>query len=199
MKRILAFVFALVILLSFTGCEFLEGMSYLYNDSVKIDNLRICINDTADCCFAGPYTCEEYTQDMEITIPDEYEGKPVKRIGGYYARGVPTPFCIDISDLYLNAPEGSEYHQTVYSTVDEAQYKVVDLPFVLNIGKNVDSIVYVENEYYPYIEEDGSVVYYHPVVSINCSEENKCFYSENGRLYSRKDNSLVEDFDYKNQ
>ncbi len=194
MKRLVAFVFALVIIFSFTGCDFLEDISLLYDGNVYVDNLHICINDTADCCFAGPYICEEYTEGMEITIPDEYEGMPVKRIGGYYGRGVPTPFYFDMSNLFTGS-SGEAYYFNM-STVDEAQYEIVDLPYVLNIGKNLDSIVYVENRYYPHIEDDGSVVYYHPVVSVNCSEENETFYSENGRLYSRKDNSLVADFDY---
>lgn len=198
MKRISAFVFAFIVMLSFTGCELLDGMSYLYTDKVSVDNLCICINDTADCCFAGAYSCEEYTDGMEITIPDEHDGKPIKRIGGYYARGVPVAFCLDISDLYMNAPEGSIY-SALHSTVDEAQYQVVDLPYELNIGENIDAVVNVNNSYYPHIEEDGSVVYYHPVVSINCSEDNKTFYSENGRLYSKTDNTLVSDFDYANQ
>ncbi len=197
MKRISAFVFAFIVMLSFTGCELLDGMSYLYTDKVNVDNLCICINDTADCCFAGAYSCEEYTDGMEITIPDEYDGKPIKRIGGYYARGVPVPFWFDMSALYTSSAD--DVYGFDMSTVDEAQYKVVDLPYILNIGKNVDSIVYVENYYYGNVEEDGSVVYYHPVVSINCSEDNKTFYSENGRLYSKTDNTLVEDFDYANQ
>lgn len=188
MKRLIAFIFAILVLFSFCGCELLEDLSLLYVGSVYVDNLHICINETADCCFAGSYTCNEYTYGMEITIPDEYEGKPIKHIGGYYGRGVPTPFYFDISSASTN--------DMVYSTVDEAQYEVMDLPYVLNIGKNVDTIVYVVNRYYPNIEEDGSVVFYHPVVSINCSEENKHFYSENGKLYNRKTQELVEDFYY---
>ncbi|MBQ2943654.1 MAG: hypothetical protein IJD93_03005 [Ruminococcus sp.] len=194
MKRLLAFIFALIVMFSFTGCKLLEDLSLLYAESVYVENLHICINDTAGCCFAGPYTCEEYTYGMEITIPDEYEGKPIKHIGGYYGRGFPTPFYFGIDALHISSSDEENYIEI--STIDEVGYKIVDLPYVLNIGKNVDSIVYVENEYYTHIEDDGSVVYYHPVVSINCSEENKHFYSENGRLYSRKTNELVEDFDY---
>ncbi len=195
MKRIIAFVFALVIMISFTGCEYFEALCLFYSDHVCYENFDICINDKMNCCLVGRYICNEYIEGMEITIPDEYNGIPIKRVGGYVGRGVPVAFCLDISDLYVNAPEGSIY-SALHSTVDEAQYQVVDLLYELNIGENIDAVVNVNNSYYPHIEKDGSVVFYHPVVSINCSEDNKYFYSENGRLYSRKTNELVEDFDY---
>ncbi len=192
MKRLLAFIFALIVMFSFCGCDF-DGMCYFYTDNVIVDNLNICINDKTNCCLAGWYECNGYTEEMEITIPDEYDNKPVKRIGGYVGRGVPVPFCINMSNMYNSSDEAYYFVET---TVDEAKCTVVDLPFVLNLGKNIDTIVYVENRYYPNIEQDGSVVYYHPVVSINCSEENETFCSENGRLYNKKTQELIEDFDY---
>lgn len=195
MKKILAFILALIFVLSFTGCAFVEDLSLLYDHYEYADNFCFGVNDTAGCCFAGAYNCREYTYGMEITIPDEYNGKPVKRIGGYFGRGYPTPFYFEIGE-WCETTAHTEYDADL-STIDEAGNIIADLPYVLNIGKNIDSVVYVENHLYPCTMEDGSIVFYHPVVSINCSEENRTFYSENGRLYNRKDNTLVSDFDYK--
>ena len=74
------------------------------------------------------------------------------------------------------------------------------IPFIVfnvNIGKNIEFVDYVVmNEYYPHINNDGSITFYHPVVNINCSEDNKHFYSNDRKLYFRKNDELVFDFAY---
>jgi hypothetical protein len=108
MKKILCFLLSICFAFVFFGCS-LEEISYLYSDRAEIDGLKIGINKTANCCYAGYYTCTEYTENLEITIPDEYDGIPVKRLGGYYGRGLDYSFSISLADLYMNAPENSKY------------------------------------------------------------------------------------------
>jgi hypothetical protein len=183
-----------------SGCA-LEEVSLLYSDSTEKDGFYIAINKTANCCFVGKYNCAEYTENLEITIPDDCNGVPIKRIGGYYGRGVPTPFFISVADLYINAPEDSDYNSVFSGDINEydisEEYTIKDIVFHLNIGKNVEIIEFVVmDKYYPHINEDGSIVFYHPVVNIECSSENNYFYSKQGKLYNKNTDKLVSDFVY---
>ncbi len=183
-----------------SGC-FFEGLSLFYSDSAEIDGFHIGINKISDCCFVGSYSCIEYTDNLEITIPDDCEGMPIKRIGGCYGKGLPTPFSISLADLYMNAPEDSEYDAIFMGDINEFEiledYVIEDVVFNLNIGKNIEVIeLVVMDEYYPHINDDGSITFYHSVVNINCSDDNKHFYSKDGKLYDKKTDKLISDFAY---
>ena len=200
MRKFLALILSICLALCLSGCV-LEETSFLYSDVAEKDGFYIAINKTANCCFVGSYNCAEYNENLEITIPDDYEGVPIKQIGGYYGRGVPTPFSISLDDLYLNAPEDSVYSAVFNGNIDEfnisEDYVVEEIIFNLNIGENVENIEYVVmDQYYPHINEDGSITFYHPVVDINCSDENEHFYSRQGKLYNKKTDELISDFAY---
>lgn len=200
MKKFLVIVLSISLMFCLTGC-FFEEVSLLYSDTANKDGFYIGINKAANCCFVGSYDCVEYTENLEITIPDDYEGIPIKRVGGYYGRGVPAPFSISLVGLYMNTPEGSEYDAIFSGNINEFEisedYSVEDIVFNLNIGKNIENIDYVVmDEYYPHINEDGSITFYHPVVKIKCSEDNKHFYSKDGKLYYKRTDKLVSDFAY---
>ncbi len=200
MKKGIFSILTAVLILCLSGC-IAEDISLLYTESAVKDGLSIAVNRTADCCFVGEYKCPDYTQNFEITIPDDYEGIPITQLGGYRGRGVPSPFLISVTDIYMNAPEGSNFKSVYSGNLDEynisEEYTITDLPFVLNLGKNIETIKYVvSDEYYPHLNDDGTITFYHPVVSINCSVENENFYSENGKLYSKKTKELISEFDY---
>lgn len=178
----------------------IEATSLLYTESVTVNGFKIGVNRVANTCYAAAYECTVYTEKLGITIPDEYDGVPVKRIGGFYGRGLPQPFSLSCAELYMNAPEDSKY-ASVFSGehlqyVDD-EFSVVDIPVVLNIGENIETIDYVDmNKYYPHVNDDGSIIFYHITVYINCSEENQFFYSKDGKLYEKKTDKLITDFAY---
>ncbi len=195
MKKFLTLILSIVLIISLSGC-ITEELSLLYNEKGEMDGFYIAVNNTANSCFVGQYTCTEYSENMEITIPDEYKNKPITRIGGYFGRGVPSPFCISLEELYMNAPDGSEYDSVFSGDIDD-NYSVEELPFTLNIGKNIKTVEYIEMDMcYPHINEDGSVTFYQAVVYVNCSEDNKYFYSKDGRLYDKKTKELISVFKY---
>lgn len=200
MKKILALVLSVLLIFCFSGCS-LEEVSMLYTEDGEKDGFTVFINETANCCFVSGYICAEYTENLEITIPDDYNGIPIKRIGGHHGSGAPTPFSIPLNDLYMNAPEGS-YYDTIYcGDISEfnipRKHTVKDIVFDLNIGKNIEVVDFVVmDEYYPHINEDGSITLYHSVVNINCSNENQHFYSKDGKLYNKKTDELITDFAY---
>ena len=178
-----------------------DDVSLLYSYEDSFYGFELCVNETANTCFVGQYTCREYTENMEITVPDEYDGKKVTRLGGYFGRGASVPFGISVAHVYMNAPAGDRFAMIFHDDLTAYRLGVAyyeeDVPFVLNIGRNVKSVENVDlGRKYPHINEDGSVTFYHPVVYINCSEENKNFYSENGKLYNKKTDELITDFDY---
>ena len=198
-----ASIITLLVLLVVSVCliiPVLEETSLLYTESVTANGFRIGVNRIAKVCYAAGYECTAHTEKLGITIPDEYDGVPVKRIGGFYGRGLPQPFSLSYAELYMNAPEDSEY-ASVFSGehlqyVDD-EFSVVDIPVVLNIGENIETIDYVDmNKYYPHVNDDGSIIFYHITVYINCSEENQFFYSKDGKLYEKKTDKLITDFAY---
>ena len=198
MKKTVAFLLLVSFLLCLSACD-LDGVAYFYSYAGEYNGFGIDVNKLANCCFVSGYTCTEYTEGMEITIPDDYNGIPIKRVGGFSGIGVPSPFRIDLSQVYMNAPEGSEFDMIWRYPDDELSvaYTIENVVFQLHIGKNIEEIDFVfMDDYYPHIDEDGTVTFYHPVVYITCSEENTTFYSKDGKLYYKSTNALVEDFAY---
>lgn len=175
-------------------------MSLFYTSVERDGGFAIAVNPVGGCCFVGEYLWEGGEQGGTITVPDACGERPVTQLGGYFGRGVPTPFTISLAGL-MNAPTGSEYCGVFMGDIaqfelDEA-YTVVTVPFVLNLGANLREVKFVDRDsYYPHINEDGSVTFYHPVVWVNCAEENPYFYSKEGRLYDRKTDELVAAFAY---
>lgn len=199
MKKMLLMISLILVAILCSACD-VSGVALFYSETVQDAGFTYAINKNANCCFVSDYVCTEYADNMEITIPDEYDGIPITRMGGYFGVGAPMPFHIDIAEVYMNAPEGSE-HATVYNHlagyIIKEPYTIVDLPFVLNIGKNISNIDNVDMDvYYPHINEDGTIILYHPVVEIVCSKENKNFYSKDGKLYDKKTDELIDDFEY---
>ncbi|MBO5980994.1 MAG: helix-turn-helix transcriptional regulator, partial [Clostridia bacterium] len=125
----------------------LEETSLLYTESVAVSGFGIGVNRIAKVCYAAEYECSAYTERLGITIPDEYDGVPVKRIGGFYGRGLPQPFSLSCAELYMNAPEDSKYASVFsgeYLQYVDDEFSVVDIPVVLNIGENIETIDYVD-------------------------------------------------------
>ena len=200
MKRGLVLFLLVSLALCCTGC-IAESACWLYSSDGKINGFYVAVNETANCCFVGTYTCEDYAENQEITIPDEFDGKPIKRIGGYCGSGVPSPFSISVASLYMNASEDSEYGGIYHGDLKDfniaEEYRVENVRFVLNIGKNIKTIEFVDmDEYYPHINEDGSITFYHPVVYVKCAEDNPYFYSKDGKLYDKKTDALISQFAY---
>ena len=201
MKRIWCYLLVVMLVFLTTACNLRSDFALFYDTPEDINGLTVSVNQNANCCFVGSYEVTEYIENMEIIIPDEYEGIPITRIGGYFGRGVPTPFYIDVSKVFMNAPENSDYagvygdHISRFSINDE--YTIEYIPFTLKLGKNISSVEYVAMDfYYPHINEDNSITFYHPMIKIECSEENEYFYSKDGKLYDRKTDELVSEFEY---
>lgn len=151
--------------------------------------------------FVASYNWDGSNEGMNIVVPEVYNDIKISGMGGYFGRGVPTPFIIHFSDEARAkfCPSATGWFYASH-TANIENANVQYLPFQLHISKNIKEAVNlcmggiivaerVENE-----EEICKV--YVLTCYVTCDEENKTFYSEDGKLYYRKNNVLVEDIVY---
>ncbi len=133
-----------------------------------------------------------------IEIPDKTDdGVVIDGMGGVLGSNAPR--------LVFFVKTGDEVE---WKGTDPANYKDVNVSFdevvfTLKIGKNVEKVwmSYSSEEsqgknYIPVVQEDGSVIFYHVFFEVECSAENKKYYSKNGKLYDTKSNNKVEGISY---
>lgn len=136
-------------------------------------------------CFAGVYDWDGGEDTMTISIPDECDGYKVVSLGGFVGKGAPSAFDIHFPDSAF-----VETEDTIYT--DE---QIITLyHFTLNIGKNVKDIANVGAAFLSGHEETTVCVL--PLFTVTCSEDNKWFYSKDGKLYDRSTDALVNAFYY---
>jgi len=185
MIRTRAVLPGLLIVLLCCGCSLNYGESYEENGLVfhpaKIGN----------SCYVSPYYWDGNREMMDIRIPDTFNGHKVTALGGFSGSGAPSPFYIILPfDGPVSDPTTSE---------QPFEYTVTHLKFTLYLGPNIREMRFViENDYYQLdnAEPDEGVLFFHATVYVICSEDNKHFYSVDGKLYNKDDDSLVEEFDY---
>ena len=156
----------------------------LYKETVFADNLYYTMHSHKKVCFAGVYYWDGSESGMVINVPDEYDGHKVTSLGGFAGTGAPGAFgiCIPDVDSLCRAetlPEDAAIRQ---------------LHFTLNIGKNLNDIALTDLDYFQRNTQTNE--YYQILFTVNCAEENKTFYSKDGKLYWRADDALVDDFYY---
>lgn len=177
MKKI-SVLLSFIILLLCCGCS----MHYGENTILK-DNITYYPSSVSKVCFVGTYSWDGTQDTTTIDIPDKVDGYRVTKLGGYTGRGVPTPFYIDFSSI------GSYYYEDIPNNAE-----IITYHFTLNIGKNLNEIqrVFIDE----YLKINDSDRYAKIVFTVNCNKDNKHFYSLDGKLYNRKDNTLITEFNY---
>lgn len=196
----LALVYALLLTAALTGLTGCTG----YDRDDLVGGLRIYYSSSPyRDCFVGDYYFDGETTD--ITIPDEYLGRPVTRLGGYRGRGAPVRFGVDLrvlencSDLpsyiwrhYLPNGEApvipddcSSFGVDLSSSDLMIDVRREDIPFTVRIGNNITDVM-ITDMYVYHVNADGSVTAYRPAYYFICSPGNPVLYSEDGVLYSRE-------------
>lgn len=191
----------IVLYIAFCVLRLALGIPVWFGESEELDGVEVIYNNLLKTASVSCYISDSDNEDFVITVPDECNGIPVTKIGYDFAL-LAAPFSIDM-DSYMNAPEDSKYYNTCFTSdmiatcTDGELLRIEDVVFKVHIGKNIKKINDVNMDYYyPHLNEDGSITFYHPVVEIYCSEDNKHFYSEDGRLYKRSNGELIRDFSY---
>lgn len=207
---------ALLLVWSAAGCTGYSGKrdGFYGNLDIKVSNFKLS-------SYAGAFYWDGTKADLQITVPDKFSNVRVGGLGGYYGTGVPDPFRIQVQEpnfalwrkeksgavseedkaYLLNNEKRLRNYFNEYAYPDPSRYEVPvsleELIFKLHIGRFVEKL-YVSRSltYIGRVRQDKSIVFYAPVVYIDCSPDNRVFYSKEGRLYRRADDSLVDDFNY---
>lgn len=161
--------------------------SYMLSNKFNIDGAGVC-----------GYTWDGNEANTDIVIPDSYDGQKIKQLGGYFYRGVPSPFCID---SYSAISDADSVSTIPYESAVEGYTKGEDIiyrDFTLHIGKNIDKI-YSNCDVVYVAAVDNKVYSYCARVYIVCDEDNETFYSKDGKLYYQKSDELVNGFVYAEQ
>ena len=90
---------------------FCSSCSLTY-DYIEEDNIDIGYSKIERSAYIGRISCKE-TEEGNIILPSKYNNIVIKELGGYFGRGVPTAFGIDI----LIDPSFS--YEEMYTTKEE--------------------------------------------------------------------------------
>ncbi|MBR2523213.1 MAG: hypothetical protein IKE53_02095 [Clostridiales bacterium] len=169
----------------------LTGCTEYYNaNEVTRDNMVFITSDAGNKAFVWKYIWDGDIVDTYIEIPDEIDGFNVVRLGGFTGIGVPHPFEITTEDEpYFKGADPEKYDVPV--TFD-------DLVFTVEIGENITDLT-IPPYYVGVKQPDGSIIFYDVHLVFIVDEDNSKFYAEDGILYNRKDDSVVEGISYGNR
>lgn len=216
LKRTLFLAALLFICSAVSGCTGYSGKhdGFYGNLDIKVSNFKLS-------SYAGAFYWDGTQSDLQISVPDKFNNVRVGSLGGYFGTGVPDPFRIQVQDPkfalwraeksgtvseeqkaeLLNNEKRLENYFNEYAYPDPGKYEVPvsleELVFKLHIGRFVEKL-HVDKymSYVGWVQKDKSIVFYAPVVYIECSPDNRVFYAKDGKLYRRADNSLVDNFNY---
>lgn len=141
--------------------------------------------------FAAVYEWDGREETMDFTVPDTVFGYRVTALGGYVGRGAPYAFTVELPESFGHTREGFGEDLWDYAREKYPNAEVVELPFTVHIGKDLEEIRQeLFGSYYSFTTE-GHEVLYHVTLTVDCDPENKTFYSENGVLYDRETGEAV--------
>lgn len=114
--------------------------------------------------FVYSYVWDGTEEGLRVEAPEKIAGCKVERYGGFYGRGVPMQFWIDIPGSTLieksSLPEDAE---------------ITTLTFTLVIRKGITDIRLssaMETEYYSVLNKDGTASYYEVRITPELDPEN---------------------------
>ena len=183
--KILAILTAAAILL-LGGCT--GNLTGYGGKEAEVGRVHYQINDQGKRAFAEQCVWDLDPTHCSFDIADTVEGAKVYRLGGYIGVGVPYPFRVE--------PErGADYISSFDPSQESFDVPVTwqDLEFTIYLGKEVNEIARVtEVPYFGIRNASGGVDFYRPIDRFVCDEGNKTFYSRDGVLYKRSDDTPVE-------
>ena len=173
----------IVLNLAFAGFVIARNTSWKEG---KAENLKIYYSNIARECIASTLEWDGNYDNMTFTIPDEYEGLKVKSLGGVPGMA-PTEFFISIPEVMHPEATGTTEDEECIGETDE---DTVTYSFTVNLGNNMRKFEHFAYKEY-YMDENGKVIY---IVEIHyeCSPDNKWVYSQDGKIYDKKTNELID-------
>ena len=187
-------VLVIVVLLFTVGAS---GCSLAYSIEYSADE-NIVFGVSKRDAFMIEFNWDGDETKTTFVIPDEFNGVPVTRLGGYTGRGFPCPFHINLPDKYSNdsicslSEDFFEDEQQVAAWFPNG-YEIIELQFTVRLGKNVKDLYYhTKFHYYQFTTDGEKTKLYLPKYSFECPEENPYFYAVDGVLYERNTDKPAE-------
>lgn len=190
MKKIISVFFIVALLFTLVGC------SLAYDGNAKVGNFDVYYSDFYKDAFLGGYYWDGSKEGMNIVIPEEYNGYTVTELGGYHGRGVPTAFGVVI-DEKSHYPEVYEWVTASQKAVSK-DCEVVYYTFNIHISKNIEKIEFHNLDSFVLGEDlsGNEKIAIIPLYKFTCDQDNKNFYVKDGKLYDKKNDSLIENINY---
>ena len=209
MKRFVCILLICLLLFSLSGCT---GYEYEY---YATEFLGIGYSEYKDKAFVGGYRYDLTKNNNEIIIPEEYNGIKITDLGGYYGLGVPTPFGIEpVKESLPDHEAVSWIGAASMDMLDTESHEIIYLDFKLHISKNIESFTFIDLDTFILVDyyaeckhEDPSTcqicetvdkksIAYLTRFFITCDDENAVFYSKDGKLYHRSNDTPVDNIIY---
>lgn len=102
--------------------------------------------------FVTCYRWDGTEEGRTIVIPEEYDGRRVVAVGGFFGRGLPMPFTVDISGYF---PEDVRW---VTASEAGAADETIKLDFTLVLPDRTEEIRIADSEWMT--EEEGKIIEY---------------------------------------
>lgn len=180
MKKLMTILGALILL--FCGVSLLVNLGLFDSETVPFGNLYFTYNKIGGSCMVSHGLWPEEEETLAVEIPDEVNGRRVTAMGNSY----PDPFLFNFEE---------EIAYVCGEAMLPEDAVIIPRYLTMEIGKNLRVLGDVEMKQY-YCNANDPKVFYRILVTVECSEKNRNFYSENGKLYTKAGNQLVDVFFY---
>lgn len=176
MKKLHRLITGTILIFSLSSCS----LSY------KVDSLNECVvGYSKHNAFIG---CVTYNLDTtEIYLPSEYKGIRVEELGGYYGRGVPTPFFLEYDDI-------TNGFVTDFDEIEESD-TIIEVNINIYLPKYLKKCAYIQ-QYISGTRENNHNIIYIAKCNYYIDNENDYFYTKNGKLFNKSDNTIVDKLIY---
>ena len=189
-KPVVAFLLAIPLLLLFTGCP-----DYTEAEAELVGNVKYCKSHEGNTALVYSAVWDGNEEHTVFEIPDTYKDRDLVSMGAKV-----TGFRVESDSKYwfYNQRIGSN-SETEQVNVDMSTVEMKDVVFTLKLGKNISEIRASYSQRAPsylVFKRESGFVMYRVLFNIECPEENKTFYSRDGKLYKKSDDQLVDSFTY---
>ena len=143
----------------------------------------------------------DFGDDRKIILPSDYNGIKIKTLGGYFGRGVPSPFGLSVKAEHF-FPDADRYYTTSESNLYDQnsgwwdKTEIVNCPIEIVLPQYLEKIDYLTLDVISVGEfetKSGKTLakIFRPTFSFSISETNKYFFTRGGKIYNKNDGSLI--------
>lgn len=189
----------------FAAFAFLFCSCSLFYDYDKVGAFGIGYSKIEKNAFVADFDYV-FGGENRIVLPSEYKGIKIKTLGGYFGRGVPSPFGVSINDDEINAGAKERYVTEESYLYDENlgwwdEVEIINCELTVVLPEYLEKIEFIRlSEIFvgEYELKNGKIKakVVRPSFCFSISENNEYFYTLNGKIYNKKDNSLINGIVY---